>query len=299
MEKKAHYFIVGLFVIIGFTAMIGFAIWLAGSKDENQTARYTVYFTDPVSGLNEGASVQYRGVDVGKVLDVKLDETRNDLIKVNIEVDKSAPIHAETQATLAMLGITGLVYIELSTEPDDTAPAKTVEGEKYPVLKGNGTQLAKVFQDIPGITRQIREIATKFNALLDQANMDKLSDTLANAEKMTRDLNGLLSSTNVTNASTALDNIAQASNDAKGMINRLQKTAENIESTVRKLNDIINVNQANINKFSNEGLRQILETTDAAHKMVDSIRDVIEKIERDPSQVIYRQKPAGVDIPKK
>ena len=86
-----------------------FTIWIAGHGDARKYERFTVYFTDPVNGLRESASVQYKGVEVGKVIDIRLTPERNDLIKVDIEVEENTPIYAGTKASLAMMGITGMM----------------------------------------------------------------------------------------------------------------------------------------------------------------------------------------------
>lgn len=297
MEKDARYFIVGLFVIIGIMALVGFTLWLAGGHDDRKLDRYTVYFTDPVSGLKEGASVQYRGVDVGTVLSVALDPARKDLIKADIEVDRNAPIRGGTEAQLSTLGITGLIYIELSTDPQDETPPKTVESEKYPVITGNGTQLAKIFQDIPTITKQVLDITTKLNTLLDNQNMEKFDATISNVESLTRDLNGLLTPENIANVTRMVENLSVASDDAKGIAERLERTADNVEKAVKQLSEVITTNQTNINKFTTEGLDQITATTRAAYKMIETMRDVAEKLERNPSQIIYKPKASGVAIP--
>src|SRR4051812_37884379 len=89
LEKDAHYFIVGVFVTLGFLALVGFCIWLISPHEDHKLAHYTVYFNDTsVSGLNEGSGVHYRGVAVGKVEKMHLSHDRTDLIKVDIAVSE-------------------------------------------------------------------------------------------------------------------------------------------------------------------------------------------------------------------
>src|SRR5689334_11270418 len=76
MEKDANYFFVGIFVSLALLALVGFAIWLMGSGDFTPKHRFTIYFTDTVSGLaNEGA-VKYQGVDVGRIVGIRLASER-------------------------------------------------------------------------------------------------------------------------------------------------------------------------------------------------------------------------------
>ena len=67
MEKSANYFVVGVFVSVTLVALVGFVIWIAGTHNTGHVDRYTIYFTDSVSGLTDAAVVKYKGVDVGKV----------------------------------------------------------------------------------------------------------------------------------------------------------------------------------------------------------------------------------------
>lgn len=298
MEKDARYFIVGLMVSIGIIVLVTFTIWLAGGQDKQSREMYTVYFTDPVSGLNRGASVQYRGVEVGKVLAIRLSDDREDLIKVDIAVHETTPIRANTDATLAMLGITGLVYMELTTEPGDSAPPQKISGEEFPVLQGSGTQVAKILQDIPMITKEILEVAEKLNEFFDEENTSLLSQTLKNTENLSRDLNGLLSTDNVQNASVMMNNFSEASADVKGIAERFERTADEIEEAVAALNTMVSSNQQNVNRFTGEGLASITRTTKEAEKTVESIRSVTDKLRRDPSQIIYRPNSNGVEIEK-
>ena len=153
MEKDANYFTVGVFVSATFLAVVGFCIWLMGVQTIDATERYTIYFTDPVSGLIDEAAVKYKGVDVGKVNAMRLSEDRNDLVKVDIEVTEETPIHGSTAASLAIQGITGQSYIELATASGDMTEPQRVDGEQYPVLKGSGSQLGKFFDNLPGMSK--------------------------------------------------------------------------------------------------------------------------------------------------
>lgn len=297
MEKDARYFIVGVFVILGLVAAVGFSLWLVGMPKGQNRVLYTVYFTDPVSGLKEGASVQYRGVDVGKVLDVRLDESREDLIKVDIAVEKGTPIAGSTQASLSMLGITGLIYMELTTALGDRTSPEEKEGERYPVLPGNGTQLAKILQDIPEITRDLRELGRKLNNFFDDQNTQRLSQTLENAEALSRDLNGLLTPENVERATSMIANLSEASADVKGIAARFERTADEIEKAVASLNEMVSSNKENVNRFTGEGLSQITETAREAQKAVEALRAMSDKLSRDPSQIIYKPQSRGVQIP--
>ena len=164
MEKDANYFRVGLFVSIALLALGGVIIWLMGSHGFNHYDKYTVYFTDPVSGLNDDGLVKYKGVDVGKISKIRIAPEKAELVKVDIEVRQGTPVRAGTKANIQMQGITGQSYIELATESVDSPPPAKVAGEKYPVLQGSGSQLAKFFDDMPNLSRQLISALGSLNA---------------------------------------------------------------------------------------------------------------------------------------
>lgn len=298
MEKDAKYFIVGIFVSLCLAGFLAFIIWMAGNHDSHNYQHYTVYFTDSVSGLKEGATVSYKGVDVGKVTNIRLAPDRKDLIKADIEVANTTPVRAKTNASLAVLGVTGLVYMELTTDDNDTQPVPTIPGETYPVLQGNGTQLAKLFQDIPAITQQVLEMAKKINKLMDDKNMGSLDATLNNVQQMTQSMNELLSKENVANVSTTLSNFSQSSETLNDVAQRFNKTANEIDKTVASINRIVTKNEDNVNRFSQDGLNQITSMTREAQKTAQSIRRAADKLTQDPSQILYKPSNKGVEIAK-
>ena len=155
MEKDANYFRVGVFVSTALLCLCGFIIWLMGSHGFEHYSRYTVYFTDPVSGLDNDGLVKYKGVDVGKIVGLRISPDRANLVKVDVEVKADTPVRAETRAEIQMQGITGQSYIELSTEILDVKSPRTMADERYPVLQGSGSQLAKFFSDMPALSRQL------------------------------------------------------------------------------------------------------------------------------------------------
>ena len=298
MEKKSHYFLIGIFVSLSLLAVTVFVIWLAGTHDARNYHRYTILFRDPVSGLKVGAAVQYRGVDAGRVRDIRIDDQQNDLIKVDIEIDEEIPLSNLSEASLATQGITGLVYIELTTKEGASAPPQRVAGEEYPVVLGSGTQLSKLFQDIPAISKQILQLTEKMNAAFDEDSQTSLQNTLKNVESITASVNQLLNEQNIANTSRALENISMASEDIGQIADRFNHTADEIDKAVANLNGIITDNRGDIDKFAGNGLRQITEMTAETKEMAKSIRKLADKLQQEPSRLIYQPNYRGVEIQK-
>ena len=134
METRASYIVVGLFVILGMIAMLAAAVWITGHRADQKTALYDIYFDGNVAGLRPGNPVQYRGIPVGAVTGMRIDPENVERVLVTIEIRAETPIKTDTQATLALQGITGVAYVQLTGGTQD-APFLTAErGQKRPVI---------------------------------------------------------------------------------------------------------------------------------------------------------------------
>jgi phospholipid/cholesterol/gamma-HCH transport system substrate-binding protein len=298
MEKSASYFTVGVFVTVSLVGVFLFLIWLASPHDERTYNYFTVEFKDSISGLEEGSGVEYKGVKVGKVMKMRLNPANNEEVYVDIGVDKSAPVRAHTKAMLETQGITGLVRIELATKQDDNDPPTRQEGQKYPVLQGEGSKLYQALEDLPDITNKILDITKKFDQFLDDQTVASLKQTVRNAQNMSKDLNGLLAPPNVEHVSTMLDNLSTTSTQLPDMIDHLKKTADQMDAASASLNGILTRNRGHIDSFASEGLGQITAVSREAKGTATSLRGLADKLKNDPSQILYQPSSRGVEIPK-
>lgn len=296
MEKNSHYFVVGIFVSIAIMASIFFVVWLAGNHDAKNYNNFTVNFSDPVSGLKKSAIVQFRGIEVGRVTDVRLSANSVDVVNVDIAIDESVPINQSSVASLATLGITGITYIELTTLNNNQDQLAKPTDETYPVIPGQGTQLSKLFQDIPAISKQLLNLSEKINQAFDKDTIISLNQTIKNVEQMSADINKILSDENIENATVTLRNVSSASGEMDQLVARFDKTANEIDKVVGSLNEVITNNKQDINKFTGSGLNQITEMSRQTTDMAKSIRRLADRLEQDPSRILYQPQYRGVQI---
>jgi phospholipid/cholesterol/gamma-HCH transport system substrate-binding protein len=168
MESDKHYFIEGLF-IIGFTiAAAVFAVWL-GSPGRHDDVLYRIHFPDSVSGLTVGDPVKFRGVDVGTVKTMSLDRDNPRLVQVDVRLRKETPVMTDTKASLALKGITGVVFIELNggDPAAQTLVAATPAGS-IPEIPTERTGLKAMIEELPKMVKKFEGTADKFSAMADK-----------------------------------------------------------------------------------------------------------------------------------
>lgn len=185
METRASYLIVGIFVIAGFTGLVFAAMWITGTRADRSMAVYDIYFEGSVTGLAPGNSVQYRGIPVGSVIGMRIDPENVEKILVTIEIDATTPIKADTEATLAMQGITGMSFVQLAGGTQSAADLVAPPGRGRPVIASRPSQLAELFDAAPELLRRAIAVVEKVEEILSPENQQRIADTLENIKNMT------------------------------------------------------------------------------------------------------------------
>lgn len=161
METDRHYFFEGLFIIGFSVAAAIFAVWL-GSTGRHDDVLYRIHFAESVSGLTVGDLVKYRGVDAGTVKSIIIDPDNSNRVRVEVQLRKETPIKTDTRASLALKGITGVVFIDLNGR--DTA-AKTLLSvtprNRIPEIQSEKVGLKAMLDNLP-------KLVDKFSAIEDQ-----------------------------------------------------------------------------------------------------------------------------------
>jgi len=299
MERTASYFTVGIFVSVVALALVGFLIWLAGVHDFGGYVRYTVYFTDPVSGLADEAVVKYKGVDVGRILRMRLAPGDTDLVKIDIEVREDTPVRQNTTAEIQTQGVLGSSYIELDTENAGGDPPVRVSDDDYPVLKGRGSRLQRFFDELPNVAEQLKTTLSSIDALSKEGSKtaSSIRDFSENANKR---IDTTLStfeafSKESTKTAAALrelsDNVNRKLDTTLSAIDDFAKEGRRTAGSLRELSD-------NANKQLETTLSAIDDFSKEGGRTAASIRGLADKLKDDPSQILRAPSQRGVAIPK-
>ena len=133
MENRAHYVLIGSFVLVFAFAMFAFVYWLQNVGGLGQQAIYRVRFEQPVSGLTVGSGVLFNGIRVGTISELKLDPSVPKQLVASISVNPGTPIRADTQVDVTYQGLTGAPAIALKGGAAD-APRLTAQNHQPPEL---------------------------------------------------------------------------------------------------------------------------------------------------------------------
>lgn len=309
MDREANYIAVGIFVVLVVTLAATFLWWYAGNREAGEVRRYQINFQGSVSGLTRGSPVRYLGVNVGRVARIQLDPDNPSTVIVLADVQEGTPIFANTEATLQLQGITGLLYVELDQGPGPWAELSVPETAPYPVIRTSTSELDKIVASLPELLDAIGELLTRAITLLDDDNMAALSRTASRLDAASERLPEVLDET------TAL------LRDARGTIERLTGAVERVDGIVRdtepqiedaleqlsqaaghlaglaaRLDGLVARNADNLGDFLEVGLYEVTELVAESRAAVEQIEKLARSLEQNPSQLLYESDPQGVEI---
>lgn len=308
METRANYVLIGVFTLATAAFLLLFGLWAAKYSSDRDWTLYDVVFDEAVTGLTEGGSVQYNGISVGSVEDLRLDPKDPRRVIARIKLRVETPVKTDTRAKLSFTGLTGTAFIQL-TGGTPKAPALAARSGSG---SGNGDRVP-VIQTEASALQNIAETANRLVARLDQVlsdeNIGNINRTLDNIEHATgaiaaqrEDLGALIRNARVSSEklATTLDttNAAIADIDRElvdklpALIAKLDSTLSRLDTAAGNANAILDENRGAVRNFTQDGLGQLGPTLDELRALVRDLRKISARLDDNPAgYVLGRQKP--------
>src|SRR5581483_1997569 len=274
METRAHYVAVGAFVLMMVFAAFVAALWLGDVELTTHYARYDIYFRGPVSGLSKGAAVEYNGIPVGRVFEIRIDPENVERIRVTVEIDDSVVIKEDAKAEVESNILSGVAYILITKGTQEAPPLIAKPGQRYPVIASRRSTLASVYARGPALLDQLSRIADHLDELLDEHNRQAVADMLDNLDEALVAEGGIKD-----RATRSLDNLAKLLADADTATRDLQATLHEARPAVREL--------------SQRTVPQIEESLRETRQFIAGMTRLGEQIERDPSRLLFGDRREG------
>ncbi|MBM4158498.1 MAG: MCE family protein [Ignavibacteria bacterium] len=229
--------IVGLFILIGFIIFL-VTIFVIGSKKNLFTSTFILNtFFENVSGLKEGNSVYYNGINVGTVTDIFITDVNRVQVTMTIDSKVKPFIKKDSKVSIVTEGLVGNKIVEISA----------------------GSVLAISVDDYDFL-ESIKPIST-------EDILKSLKETSENASKLTGDLAEITQKINkgegtigmlinnesiYTGVDSALRSIASQTGDVNSIINSLQSTINDFSNTFNYLAEDVKKVTHNITEITDK-----------------------------------------------
>ncbi|HEB77328.1 MAG TPA: MCE family protein [Methylothermaceae bacterium] len=183
MSKRANPTLIGAFVIGAIVLFFVAVLVFGGAELWAKRDRYVIFFAESVNGLNIGAPVKMRGVQIGKVTDIRViyDPRAHSLLtQVIIEVKRGhvqmigeSPLPWErpdledliqtglrAQLKLQSL-VTGQLYVDINFHPETPVELVGAMGNNLPEIPAIPSSQEEIESTISELVREIRQLPLK------------------------------------------------------------------------------------------------------------------------------------------
>jgi phospholipid/cholesterol/gamma-HCH transport system substrate-binding protein len=313
MERDAHYFVVGLFVIAMAVAGFLFAGLFYDDKAGRDFVSYDIHFDTPVDGLERGSEIRYMGIKVGEVTQVFLLPGGDARVGVRVRVEDYTPVNSATIATLRQQGLTGLPFINL-TQNDKVGkpqPLVAAEGQALPVIFTEPSELDALVQKLPDLEKNLTVLLNSASEVLNKENRENVASLLKNLNTAVAGIPPLVSGLQQT--SIQLGRLVDTTNKAvshseqginasmkefQTTLGAIRNTSQKLDTLLKDVDRVVVNNEGQVNELLGEGGENLRQLLNESRKTAVSIRQLSDRLGQNPSQIIYQPAPQGTELPR-
>ena len=324
MERKAHYALIGTFVLVSLTALLAFTAWLSDAQFDKKYDNYEISFRGGVQGLSEGTEVRFNGLKVGDITKLRIDPNDNNSVIVDIQVESNTPVDFESIGRMEPLGLTGLNYIQIIPGGPNSRLIKNSTDKDPFRLKGEASRIDLLLGSGGTVMESSQAALARINAVMTPEAIMDFHEILNNLKVITNNFVDLKvdpeifnrtmqsieqASSDVSLAADAVDLAAKdfdvlIENDVRTVLDRskismekLDKTLVAIEALSKDSNQLITDGRDAINRLSNSGLTDLEETIDSIRRAVLGLESILINFEQNPAAFIVGVSEEKVELP--
>ncbi|MSR82366.1 MAG: MCE family protein [Candidatus Latescibacteria bacterium] len=318
MATRAQKIRLGLFLLFSTALLAAFIFLLAGLQFLEKREAYFIEFKDTsVGGLNIGSQVKYMGLRVGKVEEVSISREDVTTVLVEIAIDPQLlpnAIRADTRATMANQGITGVKYIELVA--GSQLAAVLPPGSR---IQPNESFLSTIDERAEILTSKVEQVLNNLISLTSEQNTAQLTGALRGASELMQTTSAIASenraplqatfahleaatqsmATSAANLQAATTNLRQilAGKELQGTLVNLQSASNQLRLQMdQPIPDFVaNLNQmtlsadrtfTHIDQTVVQSRDNILRSIQDLQETLQNVRQATDLIKEDPSVLI-------------
>jgi phospholipid/cholesterol/gamma-HCH transport system substrate-binding protein len=284
-------------VIVVASALL-FGLWLAKSSVDTEFKDYEIVFNEAVSGLSKGSAVQYSGIKVGDVVSLRLDPKDPRRVLARIRLGGDTPIKEDTQAKLALTGITGTSIIQLSGGTPQSPTLKGHDGN-LPTIVASPSPIARLLNDSNDLMAGVNVLMHNANQMFSSENVERISKTLEHLEQTTGtiadqrgDIRQAMQQLSAIGkqATATLEQTAALMRNANGlltdqgkqMFGSAEQAMKSLEQSSATINTLLTNNQDSLNSGM-QGLNGLAPAVRELRDTLTSLRAISQRLEANPS----------------
>jgi len=290
----------GLFVVLGIVALIGVLFWLGAQRFRRESFAAVAFFDESVQGLDVGSPLKFRGVMVGTVANITIaPDHRHVQVTSDIYVDavrslgisngapdpkSGQPFMPENlRVQLVAAGITGVRYLEVDFfEPDRYPPPPLPFSPPWNYIPSAPSTLRSLEQAALEFANRLPALGEQTTAALAEGRQ-----TLGSFRRLSDELQG-------DNGQLArlVRQLDSAASTLEGTLRESQLGATT--SALREASNSVAGAATGVSGGVGDVRDDLRDDLLALRETLDSIRALVESVDRDPSVLVRGRRTDGV-----
>lgn len=253
MERNINYTLIGGIFFVLLLCMIVFIFWLGRiGVDDNKFRTYYVYTDKSVDGLSINTPVKYKGINIGSITKIDFDKDKLGIVKIDLAINSSIPIHKDSTVVLDSQGLAGLSYLALK---QNSQTKDFILKNDEPILKFQQNFIGQITSKADLATKEFLEVLKNVKNLTSPENVENISSIIKSLNSLTASLNQATShidsfSKNSNKLLVDLDNkLNSGEYDMKSILNPI---ALQLEVSLKNMNVFFEKGTNLLNKFNND-----------------------------------------------
>lgn len=243
---------VGVFLTVCSVLIVGGLVYISGINVEERTS-YNVEFNEPVLGLTVGGSVDYLGVPVGTVSDIRVTEEGFAHVIIGVK-DSKVTLKEGVSAQLVMTSLaTGILGISLAGGEGNRLP-------EWSEIPTRNSLVQSFTSGVDELMANVEDIVTALSTGLEGMEEGQLTDTVENADGLITDSREFID--------TARETVEDLRDDVSMAIEDYRLLAQDMSKLSKELNELVATSH---DKIEPVDLAAIAESADSALKTVDEL----------------------------
>lgn len=298
METRSNHVLVGGIVLILLAVLAIFVVWISHFGAEGKR-EYDIMFKQSVDGLAKGSAVNFSGVPIGQVQDIKLDAKSPEFVRVRVSVDDKTPILLGTTASIQG-SFTGPSTVQLDGAQagrpliDCTNSACPLG---VPLIPARAGGLGALLSNAPQLLERLTTLTERLTGLLSDRNQASIAGILGNTNKLSKaladrgpEIAATLAETRIAiqKAGVASEQIGDLaattngllSNDVKPTLGNLNKAVASAQRSMDTLDAAIGDARPGLQNFSKQTIPELGQLIHDLRQMSQSLSSVADKIDR-------------------
>ncbi len=301
MENKAHYTLIGAFIIALLISLFVFLIWLAKFDIQQKYNEYDIYFSESVFGLTQASQVSYNGIPVGEVRDISIAPNDPSKVLVTIRIKEETPVLVDTMTTLGMQGITGVLFVQIIGGQPGSPVLKAKPGEPRPVIPSRPSTLEEFFGGSGELIRNALETLERVNRIMSDDNINRISMMLENFEGLSSDLAAEGDTIRATLVDLR-DTISEAEklfkDDLKPVAGEFLALTQSANTLLVRLDSVMAESAEGITEFSQQGLPEMQMLFSDLRQLTQTLNELTSRLAERPSEIIFKTQDPEYEVDK-